>query len=249
MFSLRNFLFWRKTPIIEFICHPSFEGVIDEPRPAGNFIPNWFKKLDSSIDTSIMQPDHFGLPTKTAKACKPLIDSFNYGFTLTLAGDVRIKSDETCTKIEAINPVQQLPIVEFHFSKQLGGDNSLKQNHGDAIKFINYWNIKTAPGWSTLFIPPVNNFDLPFTCFSGIVDTDRYFREINFPAVWNVPNFDGLLKAGTPLITAIPIKRKTFKQKIITRTMNEEECIEYEKIKKLLQVRSSYYSEYIRVKK
>ena len=249
MISLNKFLFWKKTPIIEFMCHPEHEGIVTEPKPAGNYIPDWFKRLNHTIDPQYAAPDHFGNEMATAKKCKPVIDAYNYGFTFTVASDVRIISNEDCTEIQAINPVHQLPVVEFHNAHQLGGFNAAKKNQGNAIKFINYWIIKTAPGWSTLFIPPVNNFELPFTCFSGIVDTDCYNNQINFPAVWNVPNFNGFIKVGTPIVTVIPIRRKTFKQKSNFRVMNEDEMIKHDRFKKILQTRSSYYAEYVREKK
>ena len=43
--------------------------------------------------------------------------------------------------------------------------------HMPALKFRCPWLIKTPPGYSTLFLPPVNRFDAPFIPFSGIVES------------------------------------------------------------------------------
>ncbi len=48
-------------------------------------------------------------------------------------------------------------------------------------KFHNYWSIRTPPGWSCLFVPPLNRAGQPFECVAGIVDTDTYHAHIHFP--------------------------------------------------------------------
>ena len=243
---LNKLLFWKKQNIIEFYCHPDHFGVIPEPKMAAKDSPKWFKKL--GLVTEDGHRDNFGAPAQTAKHCKPLVDAFSCGFTIHTAGDVRIQTNHDCSKIVVTNP-PILKVVEFHMSSQVGGNSSLKKNHGDPLKFINYWNIKTAPGWSTLFIPPVNNFELPFTCLSGMVDTDLYDRTVNFPAIWHIPNYDGTIPAGTPLVTAIPIKRKSFNKRPIVRKMTNQEFHAAEKTALIQQTRNHYYTENIWVKK
>ena len=41
------------------------------------------------------------------------------------------------------------------------------------VKFINPWVVKTPPGYSTLFLPPLNQFDVPFQVISGLVEPTR----------------------------------------------------------------------------
>jgi hypothetical protein len=246
MISFDKFSFWRKTPIIEFLCDPEIKDIIPEPKPAGSYIPNWYKKLPKQTNQRSTSGEFVG----TAKMCKPMLDAFSYGFTIPLVADLHIRSNYNCTKLaETQAPNSFLKLCEFHDVEQVGGENSIKKHHGNPIKFVNHWIIKTAPGWSTLIIPPVNNFDLPFTCLTGIVDTDKYFRQVNFPALWNVPDFDGVLKAGTPLVTVIPIKRKTFKQSVISRVMNEEELKLHRNTAQIMAMREHYYTEYLREKK
>ena len=50
-----------------------------------------------------------------------------------------------------------------------------------AGKFINKWLIKTPPGYSCLFVKPLNHFETRFEIISGVVDTDTYINTINFP--------------------------------------------------------------------
>jgi hypothetical protein len=52
-------------------------------------------------------------------------------------------------------------------------------------KIINPWKIKTPKGYSCLFVSPLNNSDDRFSIISGIVDTDTFPNEINFPIIIN----------------------------------------------------------------
>lgn len=235
--------FW-SNEVIEFYCHPNLQGVIPEPRPAVKAFPDWFKTL-SPEDNSAR--DVFNMPIMTAKKCFPLIDAMSLGFTMPLCADLHIETNETLSEIKLHNP-PSLKIAEFHDLKQVGG-RTYPGYPGQPIKLINHWVIKTKPGWSTLFIPPMNHFNRDFTCLSGMVDTDRYPKEVNFPAVWHTPNFDGTIKAGTPLVTAIPIKRKTFSKKVKIRNMMQEEAEFITKMTTAQNSRLHVYTDELREKR
>lgn len=245
--KLKNFKFWnQKKEIMALYCHPDLEEIIPKPEPAIKHLPKWFKDLQPTYD----EFDNFGSPGMTAKRCLPLIDSMSLGYVIRLAGDVRIKTNRNCTQINHIQ--QSLKLVDYHHSNQVGGNHVLKKNQGDVIKFINYWIIKTAPGWSTLIEPMPNVFDSPFTCLTGLVDTDVYPQLINFPAIWNVPDADILLKAGTPLVRVIPIQRSAIakvKNDSVVRKMTDNEFKTIAKIQKKQELTSNYYTFELRVKK
>lgn len=210
--------FW-SNEVIEFYCHPNLQGVIPEPRPAVKSFPEWFKTLPPEDHSA---RDAFNTPLMTAKKCFPILDGMSLGFTMPLCADLRITTNSNLTEIGLHNP-PGLKVAEFHDIRQVGG-RSYPGYPGQPVKFINHWVIKTAPGWSTLFISPMNYFNRDFTCIAAMVDTDRYPKEVNFPAVWHTPNFDDTIKAGTPLVTAIPIKRKMFSKKVKIRDMQAKEA-------------------------
>lgn len=240
-----NWKFWKKE-IIEFYCHPSFEGVIPEPKPAVKFLPDWFKNLDPIYDGP---RDPFGNLPMSAKKCLPLLDGMSLGFVIPLSGDLHVQTNHDCSQFKLTNPAN-FTVSEFHDENQVGGHSAIKENHGSPLKFINHWIIKTAPGWSTLFIPPMNHLDQPFTCLSALVDTDVYPKEVNFPAIWHIPDADIHLRAGTPLVVAIPIKRKTFNnRKTPIRKMTESEIKQVTKIQKIQNIRSHHYTWDLRIKK
>ena len=117
------------------------------------------------------------------------------------------------------------------------------------IKFINKWVVKTAPGYSTLFLPPINHFDRRFTCLTALVDTDTYNKEVNFPALWHLPNYDDVILAGTPLVTCFPIKRSDVDLEIDPRVMTEEEFKHINAIAKGQNSRDNLYTDDLRAKR
>jgi hypothetical protein len=92
-----------------------------------------------------------------------------------------------------------------------------------------------------MFVPPLNRADERFTCFSGIVECDGYFEFINFPFVWNEPNFSGIVPAGTPLVQVIPIKRDTLFKDFTVRAFNDKD---YKELKDTQRKRQSHESHY-----
>ena len=235
------FNIFKKTPIMEFMCHPTYRGLIPEPKPAAKFIPDWFKK----VPISLKQRDDSGAPSMTIKQCMPVLDAMSLGYVIPLQGDLHVRTNHNRTQIEVTNP-SELKLCEFHDIKQLGEESSPTFPTAP-IKFINHWVIKTAPGWSTLILPLSNRFDDGhFTCLSGLVDTDTYAKEINFPAAWHTPDFDGLIPAGTPLVVAIPIKRDAIPTKPIIRDMTTEEFNYIELIRRKQRSRRNVYTKELR---
>ena len=244
MVNLRKLKFW-DNPIIEFYCHPELEDVIPEPKPAVKFLPDWFKDLPPTYGET---RDSFGNKSMSAKKCLPLLDGMSLGFTIPLCGDLHIMSNHNNSQIQITNP-PALTVCEFHDANQVGGHSGITKNHGNPLKFINRWIVKTAPGWSTLFIPPLNNFQNPFICLGAMVDTDKNPKEVNFPAALLQTDVDIHIPAGTPLITAIPVKRESFDKKPRIRPMTKKEFKEVEKIGKRQNTRTHHYTYELRVKK
>ena len=233
-----------KNDVIEFYCHPNWENIIPEPKPAIKFMPEWFRII-SPFDKE--RRDEFGAFAMNAKKCFPMIDAMSLGFVIPLCGDLHVKVDNDLTDLKFTNP-PSIKLAERHGIRQLGGETG-PGFPIDPIKFLNYWVIKTAPGWSTLFVPPLNHVKTPFTCLSGLVDTDRYPKEVNFPAIWNEPGFDAIIPAGTPLVTAIPIKRDSVKKKPKIRKMTDKEFKRISTLQKMQGTRKHVYTSELREKK
>lgn len=230
-----------KTPIIEFLCEEKDFDVIPEPVPAFKMIPDWFKSIKNNTNGR----DQFGGKGMTAKKCIPMLDAMSLGFIIPLWGDVNVRTNVDNTLIE-VSPNPLGPVIDFHSSEQLGGEKNILTGKASAIKFINRWIVKTAPGYSTLFVPAINQVEKRFTLLSGLVDTDTYPKTVNFPGSWNIGNYDNIVSAGTPLMTCIPIRRKDMVRESIPRLMTKEEEKKMSIINRRQQSRRHVYTDELR---
>ena len=81
-----------------------------------------------------------------------------------------------------------------------------------AGKFMNKWLITTPPGYSCLFLQPMNRWDEDrFLIINGIVDTDTYINIINFPFILLKRDKQFIIKKGEPMVQVIPFKRESWK--------------------------------------
>lgn len=236
---------FKQKPVIEFYCHREEVESLPQPRSAAKYIPEWFKRIPQLITDGNNDRDHFGSHSFTAKKCMPMIDAMTLGYVIPLIGDLSVRTNHDCSMIE-VTSAPNINLCEFHDIRQLG-EKSSPGFPAPPLKFVNPWVVKTAPGWSTLFTPLLNNFDNHFTCLSGLVDTDVYPKEVNFPAIWHTPNFDGMLRAGTPLVLAIPIKRSSIPMQPTVRSRTEKEQDRLNIIGKMQNTRRSVYTEELRV--
>lgn len=232
-------------PVIEFMCEEKFRGIIKEPEPAYKHIAEWWKKIPARLPLSPDVPrDQFGAPAMTAKSCLPLLDGMGLGYTMVLAADVHVRTDRDGKFLDTRSG-PTFNGASKHDHKQLGKD--YETYPCPAIKFHNPWMIRTRPGYSTLFIPPLNHTEEKrFVCMGAVVDTDTYDKQVNFPGLWFVRDYDGIVKAGTPLVTAIPFKRADVPRDMLVRTMTAAEEYEIEKKAKIQNARSHFYTHELR---
>lgn len=149
-------------------------------------------------------PTGLGGTSGTIKKCMPVFDVITAGYIIPLPADVYVSQKEGAPYYEWSN----LGLVQFHPVEQ--APLHPKSSGLPYPKWINPWAIKTAPGYSALFVQPFHR-DSVFTILPGLVDTDTYSAAVNFPFVLNDINFEGMIPAGTPLAQVIPIKRDVWK--------------------------------------
>lgn len=214
--------------IIEFTAPKRFIDSNKEilPVPIKTNIPEWYKKLKYSIHN------------KTIKGCMPFLETLTTGYLLKMPQDLYIRHNvinpETKQKdtyhTYALNGVANElrqervnlnAFGEMHAAEQLEGSPLVEKNKNlPFYKIHNPWHIRTPKGYSCLFLPPLNNKDDRFEIIPGIVETDIFQMEINFPFVINgdkYPNLETTIKYGTPIVQVIPFKRDDWKMKIIEK--------------------------------
>tara|TARA_A100000171_G_scaffold35239_1_gene33754 strand:+ start:1292 stop:2035 length:744 start_codon:yes stop_codon:yes gene_type:complete len=208
--------------IIEFKAKKEYlDQKQDLPKAIKLNIPQWFKDLEHKY------------PNMTVKGCMPFLDTLTTGYVLSLTQPYLINHnilDEHGNRTSKLTPAMSIAAFGEIFNLNSRGEDNIhpefqvqnsplaqKNKNLQIQKFINPWIIKTPPGYSCLFLPPMNNQDDRFSIIPGIVDTDKYDNQINFPFVINgdkYPILETILKRGTPFVQVIPFKRESWKIKI-----------------------------------
>ena len=232
-----------KAPLIEFLTTKEFADVLIPPAPANKFIPEWYKAIPTHSKTTRAVT---GDMAKTAKKCLPMLDAMTHGYIIPLAGDVHIRTNEDASLID-ITENQFVRQTEEHSPEQVGPNFPFPKKH--LIKFINHFVIKTPPGYSCLFVAPINHLETRFVTLGAVVDTDNYDKEINFPTCWIANNYDDFVLAGTPIVQCIPFKRSTIIDKFEVRPFTDTEWHQREITRAKQSNQSSYYVKNLRVKK
>jgi hypothetical protein len=184
-------------------------GVISDyfPAPAKTFTPQWYKDTRSYIGDKKGMTD--GYPSTTIKKCVPVLDIMTAGYIIPTWADIWVQVKDGVYTFQSGAKNMRL---DYHPPTQL--KNYPANSSGDgAHKFINPWSIRTPKGYSCFFIPPAHNPNPYFEVLSGSVDTDSYYAPVNFPFLFKVKEFEGLIPAGTPLVQVIPFKREKWKMK------------------------------------
>ena len=203
--------------IVEF---SSDERIIEDkeihPIPCKLNIPKWFKELEHDV------------VERTIKGCVPFLETLTTGYLLKTATDIHIKhnviqGNKKVSNLSTGFPQNNLNLnttddLDAHPIKQLGKCPFIQKNKNLPFqKILNPWKIKTPPGYSCLFLPPLNNADDRFSIIPGIVDTDNFTGHINFPIIMNgdkYPILETTIKMGTPYVQVIPFKKESWIMKI-----------------------------------
>ena len=192
--------FFRRSPqTIRFLCAPDDDGVIAPPIPAKAYLPDWFRKLPA-VDQSKVAPGDTGL---TIKRCMPFLDAMTTGWIIPLPATVRLDVRDDGRKVEAGWDFDRT-LVSFHGEHQVRGN---PMGERAACKFHNFWTIVTPPGWSCLFVNPLNRPNGLFEVIAGVVDTDTYRSPVHFPFFPTGPDGLHVIEKGSPMVQVIPFRR------------------------------------------
>jgi len=213
---------------VEFICeNPLLADVVPQPIPAASVLPNWMKDLPQFAEgtkRNLLDPEDkrriFDLPT--AKRCVPMVDGNGLGWLMPLSADLRVATNEDATEVR-FNWTADFVVAETHVHAQTGPNLGGPPPGRPVVKMLNPWIVRTPPGWSTLFIQPINRAHEHFTPLGAIVATDMFPRAVNFPGFFGSGKLDFRMPAGTPLVQAIPFKRGGPSKKAVVRMSNESE--------------------------
>ena len=215
------------------------EGMLNiwpHPKPASRVIPEEYKKLKRFTDGNLHAP--------TVKTCMPFLDSMSMGYIIPFDQDYVVDPVENDFSVTPASKEQG----EFGFHNQTQLPKEWHKTTGEnAGKFINKWLIKTPPGYSCLFIHPMNRLEERWKIIEGVVDTDNYVNIINFPFILKKRDEQFLIKKGEPMVQVVPFKRESFKmwsgfylEKLHNKTLNLLQSEWVDRYKKMFWKKKSY---------
>lgn len=189
-------------PIIDLV-----ELSVPSPKPAENYLPEWFKRATPFFTKKPEFDVVTGRPNTTVKMCMPFSDSLSMGYIQETWTDIWIEKKDSDTyfyfpagpKIMSERGPQSSAIMPI--------SEGFLPNH---YSWHPSWMPELPPGYSCILTHPFNHYDLPFQTFTGIMDSDEFFtseQQSNIPFLLK-ENFSGLIKKGTPMYQIIPFKRE-----------------------------------------
>lgn len=234
-------LFQRKIHTIKFLCRPEDDGVIAAPYPSKTYVPSWFRKLPA------VNPEHASTTSTglTVKRCMPFLDAMTTGWIIPIAATVRIEIKDGGRTVDSGWDFDRT-MVSGHGAHQVAGHPSSPM---PPCKFHNYWTVKTPPGWSCLFVQPLNRPNGVFDIVSGIVDTDTYASEIHFPFFATGAEGMHVIEKGTPVVQVIPFRRDATDIAAEIRAENSGESKDRLRIMRMTKAATGWYREFARAKR
>jgi hypothetical protein len=174
---------------------------VEEPKPASEFIPEWYKKIPV-IKKENVKMSNGSVSGLNLKACMPFIDALTTGYIQKTWTDIQISEVDG--------------EVQYNFA--LGPEIIvLREQVNISLSPVYYplefvwrslWRARVPKGYSLLITHPLNRLDLPFTTMTGVIDADEFYHT----PIGNIPffvhnSFTGVIPVGTPMFQIIPIKR------------------------------------------
>lgn len=186
---------------IKFSCDAHLLGVIPNPVPAIKATPDYFRPIKPQSDNNPK--------SGTVKRCVPFLDALSAGFIIPMWCDVYVIARNGNLSIDFPPNFPQSETLGSHSSAQIPKHPLANKPYGNMpMKWINPWVIETELGVSCLFTPPLNHMETRFKLLDGVVDTDTYYNNVNFPFLWTAGDGEFFIKKGTPLVQVIPFRRE-----------------------------------------
>lgn len=214
----------------EIVFNPAnfvVEEFLEKPKPAKHYIPEWYKESDAFIGGKL---NFYNGYNPDIKLCMPYFDTLTSGYIIELYQDMYVSINSGGVQSIDVAEVGPLGIPADKQKSDIGSNIPRPFHYSKNMWTWNMpWSVTTPNGYSTMFVHPLNRYDLPFISTSGIVDTDKFALSGNLP-FFIQEDFEGIIPKGTPIIQLIPIKRDIWNSK-----SNKYDDIETSKLKFLMR--------------
>lgn len=251
-------IFKKEQPPVEFICNDYAVRKHAPVLPASEYLPSSWTNMKTLAQD--IYPGKRG--NKTAKSC-PAIDSYlEMGYIIPAHCDIDVTFDAPQEMGAYNGPGQpglakgQFDALDFyavysnpayqqdgHLFWQLG--KMLPDYKCRSVMKIHHpWWIKTAPGWSVMFLPLLYH-QSPFHAVPGILDADK--THLSAPINLMIKEkTDFNIKMGTPLVQIVPFKRENINA--VSRDSTEKDKERESKLISQLYLKFNGVSKYFRDK-
>ena len=177
------------------------------PVPAAKAIPKWWHDADIYVKdfygSFVSNPSLDGGKALNFKACPAMLDTFTTGYTLLTPCDIEFY--EKSGRIKAKVPLNFDDFIgERGVSMGFAVPPGYEANH---FHWYANWAPELPEGYSSIYVPPINHFDLPWLTVGGIIDSDKVTTSGLLP-FFIKKGFTGVVPAGTPYLQVIPFKRE-----------------------------------------
>lgn len=177
--------------------------------PRSKNIPKWYKDAESWTGGDDKPHIENYSSNRGVKLCVPFLDSLRSGYDIPLWTDIQVEDDGHGGK-----KISWMHVPDPVYLRDPNNNKTIPTPTGHVSDAPMTWvlpfYIKTPPGYSCIISHPINRFDLPFTTYTGIVDTDTTLYP-GFAPFYLKSDFTGIIKRGTPIMTVFPFKRDNWK--------------------------------------
>jgi len=237
----------KSTGSVTFLIDDSLHGVIPEPYPSSDNIPDWYKNMPLHRENSNTGSK---VEKYTVKGCRPFMQGLTAGWLLPLPADIHILHDENGLRLDFSEFDENDYLSPMNQDPGIGEVSDGVYKDGTVIKINTPWYISVPDGYSILEIPTLNRqnniFNKYFSPFGGIWDADVHIGKINPFALMNVePGTDVVVPAGTPISQLIPIKRSSMMSDASIQCLNKSQKEKISKYNKLSDTTFHLYADYI----
>jgi hypothetical protein len=220
---------------IEFVCHGDDYDKIPKPKPATRDIPEWYEEMNRTFDDG----------RSTVKECRPFFDALTMGWTIPLPVDINVMATKA-GEIE-FDYDYDIPLIHPHAEGEIGPGTPYE--NATVLQWLSPWRIRVPDGYSVLLTSPMNRVEPRFSTFSGVIDYDQCFFNINSPFVWEKYPYTGTIEKGTPIAQIMPFNRDGIVSDGVIRKVNEEESKEIREEMKQKKMNHSRYKDEIWIPK
>lgn len=197
--------------VIKFINYtPKRYEEENTPVPIIKTLPEWYKSIPRYVP---MAPEK----SSTVKNCVPFFDAMTSGYSLLTPCDIEFFEEDGIPKVRVLDGRFEDFVVPRGPMDQFSSPEGYHKHH---FHWYPGWAIELPKGYSALYMPPLNRFELPFLTTSGIIDNDKLNINGQMPFFIKT-GFTGIIKKGTPFIQIIPIKRERWSSDIELLSLEE----------------------------